>query len=150
MKELLTAIQTQLRTDLTYIRDSDIYIAPHENYIPSQVRPPCVGIKDGLIVRKELACSMLEITLNVTIIIMVQLAKDEANIIGDAAASKKGVLEIADNVHASLDENLLGITGMHEAVSAPTEPGSELFGDEKEALQRKLITYQYVMEEERP
>jgi len=150
MKDLLTAIQTQLRTDLTYIRDSDIYIAPHENYIPSQVRPPCVGIKDGIITRRELAAGMMEYTLNVTIVIMVQLAKDEANIIGDTATGKKGVIEIADGVHASLDENLLGITGMQEAVSDPTESGSELFGDEKEVLQRKRINYQYVKEEERP
>lgn len=149
MKALLTAIQTQLRTDLTYIRDSDIYIAPHENYIPGQVRPPCVGIKDGAIVRKELVSSMLEVTLNVTIIIMVQLAKDEASIMGDTASSKKGVLDIAEDVHAALDENFLDITGMQEAYS-PAEEGSVMFGDEKEALQRKLITYQYIREGLRP
>jgi len=149
MKALLTAIQTQLRTDLTTIRDSDIYIAPHENYIPNQVRPPCVGIKDGRIVRKELAGGMMEVTLDVTIAIFVHLAKDEASIMGDTATGKKGVLEIGEDVHTSLDESLLGITGMQEAFS-PSESGSELFGDEKETLQRKLITYQYVMEEERP
>jgi hypothetical protein len=149
LKDLLTAIQTQLRTDLTYIRDSDIYIAPHENYIPGQVRPPCVGIKDGAIVRKELVSSMLEVTLNVTIVIMVQLAKDEASIIGDAATGKKGVLEIADDIHTALDENLLDIDNMQEAYS-PSEEASVLFGDEKEALQRKLITYQYIREGLRP
>ncbi len=149
MKALLTAIQTQLQTDLTYIRDSDIYIAPHENYIPSQVRPPCVGIKDGRIDRKELASGMLEVTLNVTIVIMVQLAKDEASIMGDTATSKKGVLEISDDIQEALDENLLDIDGMQEAYS-PSEEGSVLFGDEKEALQRKLITYQYIREGLRP
>ena len=150
MKALLTAIQTQLRTSLTYIRDSDIYITPHENYIPGQVRPPCVGIKDGVIDRRELAGGMMEYILNVAIVIMVQLSKDDANIVGDTAAGKKGVLQIADDVHAALDENLLNITGMQEAVSNPTEAGSELFGDEKEALQRKVINYQYVKEETRP
>jgi len=150
LKELLTAIQTQLRTEKTYIRDSDIYITPHENYIPSQVRPPCVGIKDGAIARRELAGGMMEYTLNVTIIVFVQLHKSAAAIMGDAAAGKKGVLEIADDIHVSLDENLLDITGMQEAVSGATEAGSELFGDEKEALQRKMINYQYVKEEERP
>ena len=150
MKALLTAIQTQLRTDLTYIRDSDIYITPHENYIPGQVRPPCVGIKDGAIVRKELAAGMMEYTLNVTIIVFVQLHKSEAAIMGDAATGKNGVLEIADDIHASLDENLLGITGMQEAVSDPVEAGSELFGNEEEGLQRKVIKFQYVKEEERP
>ena len=98
MKALLTAIQTQLRTDLTTIRDSDIYIAPHENYIPNQVRPPCVGIKDGRIVRKELTGGMMEVTLDVTIAIFVHLAKDEASIMGDTATGKKGVLEIGEDV----------------------------------------------------
>jgi len=150
LKELLTAIQTQLRTEKTYIRDSDIYITPHENYIPSQVRPPCVGIKDGAIARRELAGGMMEYTLNVTIIVFVQLHKSAAAIMGDAAAGKKGVLEIADDIHASLDENLLGITGMLEAVSDPVEAGSELFGNEEDGLQRKVIKFQYVKEEERP
>ena len=150
MKDLLTAIQTQLRTDLTTIRDADIYITPHENYIPNQVRPPCVGIKDGTIVRRELAGGMMEYILNVAISVFVQLHKSEAAVIGDAASGKKGVLEIADDIHASLDENLLDITGMQEAVSDPTEAGSELFGNEEEGLQRKVIKFQYVKEEERP
>ena len=150
MKALLTAIQTQLKTDLTYIRDSDIYITPHENYIPNQVRPPCVGIKDGAIIRRELAGGMMEYILNVAISVFVQLHKSEAAVIGDAASGKKGVLEIADDIHASLDENLLDITGMQEAVSDPTEAGSELFGNEEEGLQRKVIKFQYVKEEERP
>ena len=150
MKDLLTAIQTQLRTDLTYIRDSDIYITPHENYIPSQVRPPCVGIKDGTTGRRELAGGMMEYTLGVMIIVFVDLLKAEAAIMGDTATGKKGVLEIADGIHASLDENLLDISGMQEATSDPTEAGSELFGNEEDGLQKKLIKFQYVKEEERP
>ena len=69
---------------------------------------------------------------------------------GDAAAGKKGILEIAHDIHESLDENFLDITGIQEAVSDPVEAGSELFANEEEGLQRKVIKFQYVKEEERP
>lgn len=149
MKELLLAIQTQLRTDLTYIRDRDIYIAPHINYIPASVRPPCVGIKDGKPTRVEGAASTWEVTLPVIIAVYVQLAKEEANIIGDASTNKKGVLEIAEDVMSSLDENLLSITGMEAAICLEDNE-SELFGDEKESMQRKILPFQYIKTETRP
>jgi len=148
MKELLNAIKAQLQTDLTYIRDRDIYVTPHENYIPHAIKSACVGIKDGGITRTELPGGMWEVTLVTKLIVYVQLAKEEASVMGDSAAGKKGVLDIVDDIHISLDENLLGITGMIEAFS-PSENESEMFGDEKEALQRKIVTYQYVKEEDR-
>ena len=143
MRELLLAIQTQLRTDLTYIRDKDIYIAPHINYIPASARPPCIGIKDGKVTREELASSMWTVTLPVTLSVFVQLAKDEANIIGDASSEQKGVLEITEDILESLDENLLDIVGMEAAVSLEDNE-SEIFGDDKESLQRKIITFEYI------
>lgn len=148
MKELLSAIISQLQTALTYIRDGDIYVTPHENYIPNAVRPPCVGLKDGGITRTELSGGMWEVALMAKLIVYVQLAKDEASVMGDSATGKKGVLDIVDDIHVSLDENLLDIEGMQEAFSS-SENESEMFGDEKEALQRKIITYQYVKEEDR-
>jgi hypothetical protein len=54
MKTLLSAIKKELQDKLTNIRDTDIFIAPHINYIPASVRMPCVAIKDGKIQRKEL------------------------------------------------------------------------------------------------
>ena len=148
MKALLLAIQVKLRAGLSYIRDGDIYIAPHENYIPNTVRPPCVGIKDGRIVRHELPSGMWGVTLQVILAIYVMLAKEEATIVGDAASGQKGILEIAGDIHAALDENLLGISGMIEAFS-PTESPSTLFGTGP-YLEQKLVTYEYVMEENRP
>ena len=148
MKELLNAIKSQLRADLTYMRDRDVYVTPHANYIPNAAKPPCVGLKDGGITRTELPGGMWEVTLTVHLAVYVQLAKDEASIMGDTATGKKGVLDIVDDIHASLDENLLGISGMIEAFSS-SEAESEMFGDENEGLQRKIVTYQYVKEEER-
>lgn len=149
MKDLLAAIKTKLQTGLTYIRDRDINIVPHTNYIPNAIKTYGIGIKDGKITRKEQAGGMIEITLEVKLAVYVQLAKDEASIMGDTSTSKKGLLEVSDDIHSSLDENMLSITGMQEAFS-PSETESELFGDDRETLQRKIITYRYVKEEERP
>lgn len=146
MKELLNAIKAQLQTDLTYIRDGDIYITPHENYIPNHVRPPCVGIKDGPVVKEHLMGGCARYSMSVSIVAFVQLAKDEASIIGDSSTSKKGVLDISDDIETSLDDNLLSITGMQAALCSGSAE-SELFGDERETLQRKIITCNYEKEE---
>jgi hypothetical protein len=149
MKALLIAIQTALKGGLSYVRDDDIFITPHENYIPHAVRPTCVGLKDGPIKRIELAGGMMEYIMDVQVVLWVDLLKEEASIIGDAAAGEKGVLEVGDDVHVLLDENLLGITGMIAAYS-PAETGSELFGDDSKTMQRKIITYRYTKQEVRP
>jgi len=150
MKELLNAIKSQLRTDLTYVRDSDIFITEAENLIPDSIRFPAVGIKDGPVARKELAGGMMEYTMNPKIIPYVQLTKPEAAIMGDTSTDSKGILDMEDDIHSSLDENLLNISGMQHAASAPISPESETFGDETEVIQRKVISYTYIKEESRP
>ena len=150
MKELLSAIKAQLQTDLTYVRDSDIFIAEDDDLVPQSVRFPAVGIKDGPVQATELASDMMEYTLTVRIIPYVQLVKPEAAVMGDASTSSKGILEMEEDIHQSLDENLLGIDGMQSAVGDPNRPESELFGDEEEMVLRKKITYRYVKEELRP
>lgn len=150
MRELIQAIQAELRAEISYIRDGDIYIAADTGYLPDHVLQPCLGIKDGEATRVELAGGMWEVTLTVELIIFVQLHKEEAGVVGDSASGRKGVLEIAADIHAALDENLLGITGMISAFS-PSESESRLFVDEDGGgLQQKIITYQYVKEEDRP
>jgi len=147
MKDLLTAIQTQLRTDLTYIRDSDIYIAPHENYIPTQVRFPAIGIKDGPVTRTELTRGeVVESERAVSIIVYVKLAKPEAAVMGDDATDKKGVLDIINDIHDSLHGNKLSLSGTSHVFS-PSESESELFGDESEYVQKKAVRYEYTQEE---
>jgi hypothetical protein len=52
-------------------------------------------------------------------------------------------------VHGVLDLNLLGIDGMEHAYS-PEESGSDLFGDERDMIVRKVLTYEYTKTAERP
>ncbi len=148
MKELVLAIQTTLRSGISYVRDNDIYIAKHENIIPASVRPPCIGIKDGPIKRIELAGGEMEYHMWVKIVLYVQLMQDDASIMGDISGNK-GVLDVADDVHALLDESLLGITGMISAWS-PSETESEWFGDDQVTMQRTILKYDYEKEEKRP
>jgi len=150
MKALLTAIKTQLRSDLTYVRDSDIFVTEDENLIPNAVKFPAVGLKDGPVQRIEMIGGMMEYRMTVKIIALVQLTKAEAAIMGDTSTGKKGILDLESDIHESLDENLLSITGMTEAVAAANQPESEVFGDEVEVIQRKVVGYEYVKETERP
>lgn len=150
MKELLTAIKAQLQTDLTYVRDKDVFVTEDENLMPNSVKFPAAGLKDGPVVRVELTSGMMEYTMTVKIIAYTQLQKPEAAIMGDAATGDKGILEVEKDIHKSLDENLLSITGMQSATALPNQPESGLFGDEMEVVSRKIISYQYVKETERP
>lgn len=150
MKALLSAIKTKLQTELTYVRNNDVFVTEDENLLPKSAKSHAVGIKDGAVTHKELAGGMLELTMTVKIVLWVQLAKPEAAIMGDDAADKKGVLDMEADVHGVLDENLLAIAGMQSAVRSPISPGSELFGDETDAMIRKVITYEYTKEKERP
>jgi hypothetical protein len=146
MKELLTAIKSQLQTDLTYVRDSDIFVTENENLIPAQVRFPAVGLKDGPVLRVEMAGGMMEYQMTVKIIALVQLVKPEAAIMGDTATDSKGILDMEDDIDSSLDENLLDIDGMISATALADQAESEVFGNETDLIQRKIIGYQYVKE----
>ena len=151
MKALLTAIKTQLQSDLTYVRDKDVFITEDDFATPQAIKYPAVGLKDGPVTRKELAGGMMEYAMTVKIILYVQFAKPEAAIMGDASTGQVGILDMEADVHSSLDENLLDITGMQSAVAASNQPESELVGEEGQSLaQRKIITYEYVKEEARP
>lgn len=152
MKTLVQAIQTALRSGIDYIRDADIVIVPHINFLPNEVRLPAIGIKDGPVRRTELAGGMMRYAMQVKIAAWVQLMKEEAAIIGDIAGEgRKGVLDTATDIHAILDENLLSISGMTKAVSAANEPESEMILDAgKPVMQRKVLIYDYEKEEARP
>jgi len=63
--------------------------------------------------------------------------------------NQPGILSFAKDVIALFDENTLGIVGMQEAFSGG-ETESEPYGNESRTMQRKIITFQYVKEEERP
>jgi hypothetical protein len=151
MKALINAIREVLQEKLTYIRTGDFFIAPHEDFIPRDVKFPAIGIKDGQILRSEGLDSSMEYTMEVMLIAWVAVHKPEASIMGDGGEESliKGVLDVADDIHDCLDENFLDIDGLIEAFS-PSEAGSETMGADNQFLQKKKITYRYVIQGDRP
>jgi len=148
MKELLTAIESALH-GLSGVRDADICITPDVNYLASWVRFPCIGIKDGPIEHIEMFGGQMGYTMYVDIVMYVQLQKPERGVSGDTSTSRTGILDLADSVHTILDENLLSISGMIQAV-VETENASEVFGEADDLISRKIIRYKYEKEGDRP
>lgn len=149
MKDLIEAAKkaVQESEELDYVRAGDVAVVPNLNFLPPHVRPPAVAIKDGRISRTELAGGMLEVTREVYFVLYVKLLKEEAPLLGDS--ENKGVLQMAEDLHELLDENELGIEGMLHAFS-PAETESETVVKDGDVLQRKIVTYRYLTEEERP
>jgi hypothetical protein len=150
MKALLTAIKTQLKTSLTYVRDLDIYITPDLDYIPEAVKFPAVAIEDGDVDSpNSMGASWVE-TLNVRIAAYVQLLKPEASVMGDTSTSSKGVLDMEIDILTALNDNKLSIAGMQVVENDPARPKSELVGNDNYMLVRKIVTMQYVRASTRP
>jgi len=141
MKDLLTAIKTQLQTDLTYVRDGDVFITEDENLIPSDVKFPAVGLKDGPVewVVDEFGDNKTQ-KMTVTAIAYVSILRPEASVMGDNQG--KGVLDIIDDIKNSLDENTLSNEVNDARIVSEAE--SEPIGDDSIVVQKKTATFQYV------
>ena len=144
MKTLLSAIKATLKTQIAVVRDRDVFVTEDENIIPYSISFPAIGLKDGPVTRKRVATDLWETTRMVMVIPLVQLSKPEEAVMGGVGAT--GILDLAAAIRAALDDNLLSIDGMKDA-ECYSEQASALFGDEKEALQRKILTYTYVQDE---
>ena len=154
MKELLQAIQTQLRGDsnLSYVENADIVIVPHEFFLPVTASYPAIGLKDGPIVRVQDSTTGWEVVYTVYPIIYQKLTEGETAIVGQASPLIKSMHDIADDIHTSLDENTLSISGMMEKMAYTVGEGeidiNPLF-DEFAVLMKKII-YKYHKWEGRP
>lgn len=154
MKELLTAIKTHLQNDadLSYIDDTNIIITPDIDMIPITMDFPGLGLKDGPIRRIVHTNIKWEVHLTVFVVIWQLLKNSDISVMGQADPKIYGVLEIAKDIHVSLNEDLLGITGMEMAFPGELEAESETIGYEDSALvlQRKIISYEYQKTQIRP
>lgn len=144
MKNLMAAIKSALQSaaTLSFVRDSDIFITEHENFLPAQLRFPAIAIKDGPISYKVGTQSQENDTLFVKIIAYVQLQKPEAGIMGDTTTSTKGVLEVMDIIRTLLKNNRL--SNQVDSAWPESETESEILAlDEAEAVQMKILTMRY-------
>jgi len=149
MKPLLAAIETALQTGVSYMRDSDIYIADDLYRLPKGVRFPAAAIKDGTVSVQETPGGMWVLAMNVSIAVFVRTYKETEAIMGNAETEAKGILDCEADVIGTLSENLLGLAGVVLAIWTGSEE-SEKFEDEREAIQMKIVKVQYEKEEDRP
>ncbi len=148
-KALLTAIETALQSGISYMRDSDIYIADDLYRIPQGVKFPACAIKDGIVSVVETPGGMWVLTINISIAIFVRTYKATEAVMGNADTEAKGVLDCEADVIDTLSENMLDLAGVVLARWTGSAE-SEKFEDETEAIQMKIINFQYEKEEDRP
>ncbi len=147
-KDLLLAIQAELRSSLGFARASDVLITPHDGYIPSAVKPVYVGIKDGPSTRTELTGGVMQVTMAVRISAFVRLAKPEAAIVGDPAAGRVGILDAMAAIRSALRDNLLGLPLQAAVLDNAPQPGSDLFlAEGGTGWQRQTVIINYEWEE---
>lgn len=146
MKELLGAIKTRLQTDtdLSYIDDSNIVIVPDIDIIPYTLTFPAITLKDNRIHRENRINLRWKVHLYVSIVILQLLEVGDTSVMSQIDPKIYGVLEIAEAIHKSLNNNTLSITGMQSAEPVPDEMESETIGYEELVLQRKVIGYEYL------
>lgn len=143
MIELLKAIQQELREQLPYIREMDIFITPHIGFIPQGVMTPCIGIKDGKVKHSYGAARTKNFEIGVRLAIFEGLSGQEASIVGNPVTDSKGVLDIEADCVAALDGNKLGLKGMISA-RIDDDPASEFFNTKNgPELQRKQLGLMY-------
>ena len=148
MKDLLLAIKARLQGDTTlgYVRDHDIYITEDEMLIPATVRFPAIAIKDGdSLYQWETNRGYIRND-HVRITAYQSILKPEITIIG--SANFTGLLDIIADIFTSLTnyrELILTANGgpAFDSVFPINEEASIMYGDEKEMIQRKTITFGY-------
>lgn len=144
MHELLTAIQSELQARLIGFRQGDIYLTPDLGFLAQGVKMPCIGIKDGPTSREYLVGGGVELTMVVRLAIFFDLTGRQAALVGNEAIGKPGILQVKNEVIDILEHNLLGITGMEEAMVIE-DPASQMYLTErKEMYQRKDLALRYM------
>lgn len=138
MQTLLPAIQTVLQTGLTQLnRQSDCYVTPNVNIMPTGTRQPCIGITDGGVTRVELAGEMLELTMRVDLAGFVRLPNSDGY---EAICGEGGVFQLLDDATALLIANpMTAISGMDPKVLVGDDRASEAYQAENRQWLVKLV-----------
>jgi hypothetical protein len=140
MKALLAAAKTKLQTDLDYIRPGDVYVTEDLRMIRNYGGYPAVALKDGGTTLATETADQGEDILTVKFAAYVKLHKPETSIVGDASASEKGLLDIAADIIAAMDDTFSALVDLAEAVSiGETEP----VYNEAQVLQMITVTMRY-------
>jgi hypothetical protein len=147
MRVLLPAVQDALQTLALLHRESDCYLTPHANWLPTGVRFPCLGIKDGGVIREELGGEMIGLTMTVELVAMTLLPADGSGFVGE-----QSTFALLDAAGQRLIYNLLQVPGA-TGVSIGNDLPSELFRSDNnqwivKLVRRVIYTVERAAEEE--
>ncbi len=144
MKSILSALKTQLPLSVTSIKM--IEVIPHEELLPDTITYPFVGLKDGG-TKSDGGLDPLT-DYRVDIWCYVQIIKPEASILGDTATSKKGILDLSEDVlNAVLTLGTLGLSDVFQVLADDTQPASEPGWHGDSYIQRQRVTVYYTKNE---
>lgn len=133
MKNLLLKIQAELR-EIDGIRDRDVFLSVDKDLIPNRAKLPCIGVKDGKVGRKDLMGGSTELRLPVEVYVYEKVTTEE-----NAAIS---ILDRAGDVHAALDDNLLG-DYVQDVSTGDENPIQVLYRKDGLVLRKELLfTYE--------
>ncbi len=140
MKELLKAIKIRLQADtnLSYVRDSDIFITSDENLIPPATMFPAIAVKDGSIKNKQRLTRNYLQDAEVRITVYQRIFKPEDSIMGT-----HGVLSMAGDVTASLVDQKLNLAGVQNVFPIAEDP-SQTIKDKEGMVQKKTLIFSYI------
>ena len=138
---LLRAVKAALQAENIVVPRS-VFFTPHENFFPTGVRCPAIGIKDGRSVTTELADDYISQTLEVKIVAWVTMTVDgEMAVVGD-----DGIIPLALAIQRVLDGNRLDLPDVHHARLIGSDPSTFFVTDNKQWLVKKTSTIRYDLE----
>ena len=138
MKQLLTDCRQTIRTGLTYIRPTDVYITEDVRLIHRAGSYPAIGLKDGGINFGQEASDQGDQTYGATVAVYVQLTRQEAAIMG--AVDQKGALEVAADVVSLLKAATFG---RFDAVRVISQSESEILVADGQAIVMLLVRFEF-------
>lgn len=150
MINTLNKCKEKLNIDITYLAQKNaaekaIFLGTG-NTVPQVSGFPALLLKDGSESYKNLDGSQDENTLFIEVIIFQQLLKTEGALTGDGRI--KGVLEIAEDVKASLRGfKPDGDEGWEMDIASSTP--SQTLSNERKMVRQKKLTFKYIKDEQR-
>ena len=143
MEDLINAIITRLRDQISTVRDTSIWVAESLDVvmIPQHVTLPAIAVKDGRETERPAYQAGAEITRIVEVAAIVQVFRE-----GDTIVGASGVLRLDAAVKAALNDNTLSITGCTLAVTDGADPSRTIY-TETDMAQMKKRTMRYELYE---
>jgi hypothetical protein len=147
MWKLLRAVEAALkqRLDPSLIRPQDIFIAADQLDLPTGVRLPAIGIKDGGRQVTQMGCNVDRSEVTVDLTLWCPSGAGDAQVMGDT--TQPGVLDFEEtHVEPALRGNTLGVArsgGWLLSSAASREVVNETSGI---VAQVRVLTFQYFLE----